>query len=150
MTTDIQIAIDDLQGLAHAELVARYEDVTGRKPRTRSKPWLIKRLAYEIQARALGGLPGAARRRLRELAQDVDLTDEREHAPTSRASRGLKPGTVLRRDWKGKQIVVRVTDERRFEHEGEVFRSLSAVAKAVTGAKWNGRLFFNLTSRRSS
>ena len=56
------------------------------------------------------------------------------------------PGTVLRRDYKGRTILVTVLD-RGFEFEGEFFRSLSAVAQHITGAHWNGRLFFGLTGK---
>ena len=58
-----------------------------------------------------------------------------------------KPGSVLRREYKGKVIVVRVLP-RGFEYEGEVYRSLTAIAQKVTGAHWNGVSFFGLPSAR--
>jgi hypothetical protein len=61
----------------------------------------------------------------------------------------LVPGTTLTRDWRGQRLVVRVT-ERGFEWNGRGFSSLTAVAKAITGASWNGRLFFGLGPRRAS
>ncbi|MBC7835953.1 MAG: DUF2924 domain-containing protein, partial [Phycisphaerales bacterium] len=56
-------------------------------------------------------------------------------------------GTILRREYKGRDIVVRVLEDG-FEHDGETYRSLSAIAKAVTGAHWNGPLFFGLSKGR--
>ena len=59
---------------------------------------------------------------------------------------GLVPGTQLRRDWKGHQAVVTVLHDG-FDYDGQVYRSLSAVAKAITGTKWNGHAFFGLKQR---
>jgi hypothetical protein len=58
-------------------------------------------------------------------------------------------GTVLVREWHDQRIEVRVLDDG-FEWNGARYTSLSAVAKAITGAAWNGRLFFGLTTRRSA
>jgi hypothetical protein len=66
-----------------------------------------------------------------------------EVQPARRDIRLPKPGDVLSRDYKGRAITVRVL-ESGFEHEGRRFRSLSAIAKAVTGAHWNGLLFFGI------
>ena len=65
-----------------------------------------------------------------------------------RDSRRMAPGTVLTRQYHGQEIRVVALDDGKFEHDGQVFTSLSAVAKAVTGQKWNGRLFFGLTKRK--
>jgi hypothetical protein len=98
--------------------------------------------------------------RAAELAKDAQL---RERRPADRAGApdlsrtkvialpqardaGLAPGTVLRREWKGRTILATVHPEG-FEHDGAIYRSLSALAKAVTGTKWNGHLFFGLTKR---
>ncbi len=59
------------------------------------------------------------------------------------------PGTVLTRTWNGQEIRVLVRDDG-YERDGELFRSLTAVARAVTGSKWNGRLFFGLTKRKKA
>ena len=61
---------------------------------------------------------------------------------------GWSPGTVLTREYHGQEIRVVALEDGQFEYDGQVFTSLSAVAKAVTGTKWNGRLFFGLTKRR--
>ena len=73
-------------------------------------------------------------------------------APTAKVAMPRKPkapaaGTTLVRTWHGRQLQVRVL-ESGFEYDGAVYRSLSAIAKAVTGAHWNGRLFWGLVSRR--
>ena len=102
-------------------------------------------------------MPDRARKRATELARDADLrlnpprTDVRQDEPYVPAPQSGLPmsGTIMRRDYKGRTILVTVLD-KGFEFEGESFRSLSAVAQAVTGSHWNGRLFFGLTGKEKS
>jgi hypothetical protein len=83
----------------------------------------------KLAARARGGVPNApAKRKSQPPRRDVRLP---------------KSGDVLRRDYKGQAIIVRVL-ESGFEYEGRRFGSLSAIAKAITGAHWNGLLFFGI------
>ena len=143
MTLAEQIA--NLQSLSTAELAAEFERLLGRPPRYRSKPWLQKRIAFGLQVAAHGGLPAPARAELERLAADLHLPNA---APRRGDERGAqpKPGNVLQREWRGQQIRVHVT-QAGFEWDGREFGSLSAVAKAITGQHWNGRLFFGLTQR---
>ncbi len=142
------------------ELQDRYIEVFGERTRSNHKQYLIKRIAWRLQAQHEGDLSLRARRRARELANDADL---RVRAPTeSQATVPVEgdlvvrakfdvpiderlpmPGTVLSREYKGRVVLVRVL-RRGFEYEGEVYRSLSAVTKAVTGSHWNGYHFFGL------
>jgi hypothetical protein len=107
-------------------------------------------------------LSNEAQHRLRELMESLDPLGKlaaRARSGSSSASarpkgqtarrdiRLPKPGDVLSRDYRGRAIIVRVL-ESGFEYEGRRFRSLSAIAKAVTGAHWNGLLFFGLASGR--
>lgn len=137
------------------ELRAKYVEVFGEATRSCNKDWLRKRIAWRIQANASGDLSERARRRADELANDADLRTtapkDNQVAITTTASvafdhdaRLPMPGAVLRRPYKGREVVVRVLP-RGFEYEGEVYRTLSAVARAVTGTHWNGYHFFNLT-----
>ncbi len=61
----------------------------------------------------------------------------------------MAPGTLLRREWRGKDIVVTVLPDG-FDYGGEIFRSLSAVARAITGTQWNGHIFFGLKARKGA
>ena len=138
------------------QLRDKYLEVFGDPTRSGNKANLIKRIAWRLQANKEGDLPQRARRRAAELARDadlrlnpprvVDLQEDPDALATGSSSGQLMPGTVLRRDYKGRTILVTVL-EKGFEYEGEAFRSLSAVAKAVTGSHWNGRLFFGLTGK---
>ena len=141
-----------------SELRSKHIDAFGEPTRTGNRDYLVKRIAWRLQANAHGDLSEQARRRAEQLANDADLrttapkvrkTEDRPALTrqTSVAfdsdSRLPMAGSNIKRLYKGREIVVRVLP-KGFEHEGEVYRTLSAVAKAITGTHWNGYHFFNL------
>jgi len=161
---DPNAAARALGKLTVAELKQRYAEVFGEPTRVNHKQYLVKRIVWRMQALREGGLTERARRRAVELADDAEirLTPPRRttgaFAPgtvveaafdAGRSSSFPKPGAVLRREYKGRVIVVRVLP-RGFEYEGEVYRSLTAIAQKVTGAHWNGVSFFGLPSARGT
>jgi hypothetical protein len=105
---------------------------------------LIRGIAFKIQERAYGGLNPAAQRRLRSLA------GERTGSSASVFSPGItpKPATKLVREWQGRAHTVTVLEEG-FDYGGERYRSLTHIAKRITGSHWSGPLFFGLRSRSS-
>lgn len=121
------------------ELRERYAEVFGEQARTGNRDWLVKRIAWRIQANAEGDLSERARQRAVELADDSDL----RLSPPKPAKPQPEVSTILRRLYKGRMIEVTVRDGA-YEYEGQRYRSLSAIAKAVTGSHWNGRRFFNV------
>jgi hypothetical protein len=135
------------------ELIAEYQRLHDKAPRTRNRLWLIRRVAWAIQAEAYGGLSDRAKARLEELiAQIGPPLGAADRTVTTALPRKPKPnapsvGTTLTRVWRGQQIIVHCRDNG-FEHDGVLYRSLSAVAEKVTGSHWNGRLFFGLVDRR--
>jgi len=146
-----------LKRMTLEELRRRYAEVFGEETRNRHKDFLVKRIAWRIQSVGEGSLSERARRRAEELASDADI---RMHAPKitslpaqertrvgelhiSQDNRLPMPGAVLERAYKGKTVIVTVLPNG-FEYEGKVYRSLSAVARAVTGTHWNGYHFFGL------
>ena len=146
-----------LRRMTVAELREEYAAVTGEDTRGRHKEYLVRRIAWRLQAKAEGNLSERARRRAAELAQgaDVRLTAPRPkeiaaEGPTkvatihiSQDDRLPMPGAVITRDYKGETVEVHVLPDG-FEYQGEIYRSLSAVARAVTGTHWNGYHFFGL------
>ena len=112
-------------------------------------------MAWKIQEKRYGGLSEVAKRKLEELIAEIDLPLDESARTVSGALRrpagATAPpvGIVPVRQWRGQEIPVTAV-QGGFEYVGEVYRSLSAVARAVTGTKWNGRLFFGLTKRRRS
>jgi len=154
MSPEVAKQIEALDDLTVAELREKYAEVFGEETRSRHKRFLQKRIAWRLQANEEGGLSERALRRARELANEADLrllapeprrTVVRAFKP-SQDRRLLMPGTVLTREYRGRTIAVTVLDEG-FECEGKVYRSLSAVARAVTGTRWNGLLFFGLAGK---
>ena len=127
--------IADLRAMPVPGLVDRYETVFEKPPRVKHKDWLWRRIAWKIQEQRLGGLSEVAKRRLDELIAELDLplTGERTvRAKVSPRNSGPVVGTTLTRAWRGQEIHVTRTDEG-WQHDGVVYRSLSAVVKAVTG-----------------
>ena len=147
------------------QLREKYLEVFGEPSRSGNRDFLFKRLAWRIQSLAEGTLSERARRRAEELARDADLRTTLPRPPKPRegastttvalpAPRAVTahdrlplPGTVLTRTYRGRRVEAKVLPQG-FEYEGQVYRSLSAVAKAVTGSHWNGHLFFGLTTHK--
>ena len=146
-----------LRRLTVAELRQEWRRLCGEPTSARNREYLFRRLAWKVQELAHGGLSDRAKARLEELAPDTfprarkpndGTTPKREGPPAPvRDIRMPTAGTVLTRQYHGREIRV-VALEDGFEWEGRRYGSLSAVAKAVTGQKWNGRLFFGLTKRK--
>ena len=141
-----------------AELRARYAEVFGEAAHV-GQTWLLKRIAWRLQAIAEGDLSERARRRARELANDADLRllpprNDPQATPSlpPLSSQGKAddrlppPGSLLVRTYKGRTVQVRILHEG-FECAGTVYPSLSAVAGAVTGSHCNGFLFFRLNRK---
>jgi hypothetical protein len=153
MNRTVAEEIADLRVSDVSALVARYEDVFGRPPRVKHREFLWKRLAWKIQEQRFGGLSAAAKRRLEDLMVEIDLpVEDRTRTITGRLvdPKGRSPlpvGTTITREWRCQQISVRVV-EGGFEWNGVRYRSLSGVAKAITGTHWNARVFFKLDEGR--
>jgi hypothetical protein len=157
-----QAIADEVEQLARmpvGQLRARYREVYGEDSSSRHKQHLVRRIAWRLQVLALGDLTERAERRAREIANDADLKMQVPRAwtgsagtsvPASRRDRRLPiAGTVLRRAYRERAVEVKVLAEG-FEYEGHRYESLSAVARAITGTRWNGLLFFGLSKRRNA
>lgn len=162
MTMSIAKEVAALGRMTVSELRSKHVEAFGEPTRTGNRDYLVKRIAWRLQANAHGDLSEQARRRADELANDADLrttapkvrkTEDRPALTrqTSVAfdsdSRLPMAGSNIKRLYKGREIVVRVLP-KGFEHEGEVYRTLSAVAKAITGTHWNGYHFFGLRPKK--
>lgn len=155
--------IDRLETMTVSELRAYHHSVFGEPTQSRHKTWLVRRIAWKLQEREEGGLSERALARAAELAKGLHLRERRPGAggATSATGRtktvllpcfpaeGLAPGMVLRREYQGRTILARVLDEG-FEHDGIVYRSLSALASTVTGTRWNGQAFFGLRKHQGA
>ena len=153
--TRIEREVSKLQRLPVPKLRERYAEAFGEATRTANKAWLVKRIAWRLQAMEEGDLSERARRRAEELANDADLRlnppkprvaeAEADSLPATADPRLPPVGSIITRPYKGDVVRVRVLGDG-FEYAGETYASLSAVAKAVTGSHCNGFLFFKLTA----
>jgi hypothetical protein len=158
MKTNVAKEVAALGRMTVKALQARYAEVFGEETRAHHKQWLIKRIAWRLQALAEGDLSERARHRAAELANDADLRLSPPKVPNAASpSDGKKtvaiqsdvngrlpiPGTIISRLYKGRTLLVRTLGQG-FEFEGEVYTSLSAVAKAITGQHCSGHYFFRL------
>jgi hypothetical protein len=148
MHTEIAKQIASLGALTIEGIRERYAALFGEPPRSSPKTWLVKRIAWRLQAMEEGGLTQRARQRASEIANDADLRlfppcPSRAAGPAAGDRRLPTPGTVLARRYKAQILQVKVLT-KGFEYNGELYRSLSAVAKAITGSHCNGYLFFRL------
>ncbi|MEK6674492.1 MAG: DUF2924 domain-containing protein [Planctomycetota bacterium] len=161
MPLNVNEALKVLNLMTVTQLRERYAEVFGEAARSFNKQHLIKRVAWRFQAIHEGDLSERARHRARELANDADLRIRPPALPTVNDNAGgtrTSPfrveqddrlpmaGTLLKRTYKGQTVQVRVMP-KGFEFDGEVYRSLSAVARKITGAHWNGYHFFGLHQR---
>ena len=154
---DIDREVAVMRQMSVGELREKYIEVCGEATNSRNKSWLIKRIAWRMQANAYGGLSERALAKAREIANEADLrlivprkpkvspeSQTREIPTTIKPQRqALMRSTTLTRVYKGKTYIVSVR-ESGFECEGVLYKSLTAVAKAITGQHWNGYLFFNI------
>ena len=154
MTLNVEREVTAMRQLTVDGLRRKYAEVFGEQPRTRHKEYLIRRIAWRMQANAEGGLSQRALARAQELANDADLRvtaprpQRKPKKPASQRRRKIDArvpavGTQITRKYKGRLLTVTVR-AGGFEYAGTTYPSLSAVAKAVTGNHWNGFHFFGL------
>jgi hypothetical protein len=159
MRLNVAKEVAAMKRMTMRELREKYAEAFGDTTNANNRTWLIRRISWRLQARQEGDLSERARRRAAELANDADLRLNPPAAKDTEAAadrtvtdvlplradhRLPPPGSVIARTYKGEDLQVKVLDEGRFEFEGAVYGSLSAVAKAVTGQHCNGYHFFKL------
>jgi len=149
--------VDLLTEMSRAELVQRWAAIYGSPPPSGIKrPLLERAIAWHLQAKRFGGLPARTTRELRELQpcpRNCRAADAEQGMPKAKGSsssslvspsrRALRPGMRLVREWQGRTHVVDVTSSG-FAWNGGTHRSLSAIARKITGARWSGPRFFGL------
>ena len=140
-----QQMLAEIRGLASAsigDLKAKWAELTGRDPPRFAKRSLLTQLiAWEVQARTFGGLDATLRRRLQIIGSSVNKTVDKDKPPP--APLLLRPGVTLVRSWKGTTHHVTV-GEIGFVWQERTYKSLSVIAREITGTSWSGPVFFGL------
>ncbi len=156
-------SIEELAGSKIPALKKRYRELFGEESKSSNKQFLFRRIAFRLQANAEGDLSERARRRAPTSPRIGIFVFERRRNSGSTGFRfpaasiardrrriiSARTGTLLTRRLGDRQIVVKVLKEG-FEYESRHYRSLSAIAREVTGTRWNGLLFFGLAERRDA
>ncbi|MGO9799925.1 MAG: DUF2924 domain-containing protein [Candidatus Binatus sp.] len=137
---DLAREVGSLSTLGSKPLKDKWRTLFGTEPpRQISRSFMIRAIAYRMQEKSLGGLKPATRRLLAEFTHDGANGSALAAAP----SRIVQPGAVLVREWRGMSHQVGVL-EKGFRFRGRHYRSLSEVAREITGTRWSGPLFFGL------
>ena len=135
----VEAEIALLGGLSLEALRERWHALYGNPaPRSLRRDFLIRAVAYQLQVKAFGRLSTATKRKLREIA----IAAREGRFDAGLIAPRVKPGTRLIRVWKGREhsVTVRAGD---FEYQGRPYGSLSAIARQITGTRWNGLVFFS-------
>jgi len=136
---DLAIALAALPGLSLDELKERWLAVYGNPPPPRlGRKLMVRAIAYRLQELALGGLKPTVRRQLDRTAEALQSGQ-----PLPLKAPSVKPGTRLLREWQGHTHEVIVLEDG-VQYQDRTYRSLSAVAREITGARWSGPRFFGL------
>ena len=166
METAVLVEIEKLRRASLQALREKHREVFGEETPCRHRQHLFRRIAWRVQALAEGDLSERARLRASQIARDADLRMVAPQGFFSAGGRSIDPapgdrdrrqqdsrlplpGTMLSRQWKGQTILVEVLAEG-FRFENRHYPSLSAIAVAVTGTRWNGLAFFRLTRKESA
>ena len=160
MNGELNQHIDQLRHMTTAQLQLKYRELFGQPSHSNHKDYLFRRVAWRMQAVAEGGLSERARAYAREIATDADLRlcapkkpiETQPAVRVANASRQLDPrvpppGTQLIKQYKDETLTVTVL-ENGYQYGEHVYKSLSAIARRVTGTQWNGYLFFGLRLRQ--
>jgi hypothetical protein len=165
MALNVAKEVAAMREMTVPDLRRKYAEVFGEESRSRHKAFLVKRIAWRMQANADGGLSERARQRAEELANEADLRVQAPRRAPAADSAGTvdvgavscrtddrlpMEGSVLTREYRGRVVCVTVLADGRFELDGEVYKSLSAVTRAITGSHWNGYYFFGLRKAKGA
>jgi hypothetical protein len=142
----LETEIGRLPDLSLLDLRLRWKAIFGHPaPKSLRRNFLARAVAYQMQVEAYGGLSVTTKRRLREIATAARNGDANATLGGSR----IKPGTQMIRQWRNTTHTVTALSEG-FEWNGSTYKSLSAVANAITGTNWNGFAFFGIKRAPSS
>jgi len=147
MTDPIPARLAALKTMALPELKAEWRSLFGKEPPGYNRRFLESRLAYRIQELAYGGLKPETRKRLEALGEQ--FADREATRRRTRNNAAPIVGTRLLRERQGVEHTVTVLVDG-YEWQDRPYRSLSAIARAITGTRWNGPLFFGLRNHRSA
>ena len=145
MPDNVLAQLAALRAMPVADLKVRWQELFDTPAPRYNRRFLESRLAYRIQELAYGGLSEVTLQRLDALARDERLVGREK--TRKRVDDRPVAGTRLIREWQGVEHCVTVLREG-YEYQGQSYKSLSAIARRITGSRWNGPMFFGLRPSR--
>ena len=146
MSIEVSAKVKELPELKTHQLRELWLELFAKPPHPKlRRDLMIPILAYQIQENVYGGLKPSTRKRLEKLAAELDRDPNAELQPT----RQIKAGTKLIRHWQGQRHQVLANDDG-FDYKNKRYRSLSEIARQITGTRWSGPLFFGLKQAREA
>jgi hypothetical protein len=147
----MEAKIEGLKNKAIPDLQKEYEKLfNGHRPTSDNKIYLVRRIAYKLQELEYGGLSKKAKKLLKELIEAYDPINNRtlrsksiKKKPDFRDERLPIPGAVIVKNYKGQKLEVKFL-EKGFEYNNKIYKTLTTLAREITGSHWSGYEFFNL------
>lgn len=138
--------ITDLSCMPMADLWSLWDRYFPRRPDHPNRTHIESRIAYKLQEQAFGGLAPETKQRL----ETIGAKHSKIKLRTKPREFEFTPGTILLREWGEREHRVTVTADGLFDYEGRGFKSLTAVARQITGTHWSGPMFFGLGGKRGA
>jgi hypothetical protein len=142
--SEISEKLHALSNMKMPELWALWDQFFVRRPARPNRTHLESRLGYKLQEQAYGALPTGTRDMLADYG--ARFSKIKTAAPSTRT---VLPGTTLLREFDGKKYKVTVLADGGYEYDGHQYKSLSAIAKLITGTQWSGPAFFGLKGKKA-
>jgi hypothetical protein len=142
--TSVLRQLTALKTMTRTELDDKWRDLYGYEPPRFRRVFLERRLAYRIQELFYGGLEPSVKKKLEEIASEAEGKKPKIRVEVNGK---ILSGTRFVREWNGKIYETIVRDDG-FEYNGQMYRSLSAIATAITGTQWNGRKWWGLPGKK--
>lgn len=146
MPNTVAERLSSLPGLSKGELCLLWQELFEvHPPPQMKKELMVRMISYRLQEQAFGGLSASSRRRLLDLARQIESNPNALHSPSA----AVRPGTRLIRQWKERTHVVTVA-HKSYEYQGVLYTSLSQIGRRITGTNWSGPLFFGLKQKQAA
>lgn len=148
MTASVIARVAALKTTPTPALKTMWRDLFDSEPPPYNRSFLESRLAYRIQELSFGGLKAETIERLAAMADEINQSEGKGSKRRGRLQNRPIAGTRLIREWQGVEHCVTVRDHD-FEYHGRPYKSLSAIAREITGTRWNGLIFFGIKNQRA-
>lgn len=148
MEEEVLSQIEALKAVSTPAIEEKYKGLLGKTTAPNNRTYLIRQLAYRMQELTYGGVSGETKTKIEELVKTYNPINKAVSKSSGKTESGRDtrlplPGSFITKKYKDKRIEVKVLEDG-FEYQGSFYKNLTAVAQKITGAHWNGFMFFGL------